>query len=271
MAVSFDMAGRVVIITGGTRGIGRVIASRFLDAGATVVVCGRTTPQDVPTGTDAAAHAHFIATDVRQPEQAADLVRKTAERFGRLDVLINNAGGTPIAAAATMSPRFASSIVSLNLLAPFYTAQPANAVMQQQPDGGLIINIGSVSGRVPAPGSAPYSAAKAGLSMLTRALALEWAPKVRVNQVTAGLVRTERAHLHYGNEEGLAAVAATIPIGRMAEPADVAGACLLLCSPLAHYMNGADLLLDGGGERPARFLAAAAHPHDGKPGDQAAR
>jgi|SRR5216683_2216417 len=251
------MSGRVVIVTGGSRGIGHAIACRFLDAGATVVVCGRSVPQRPPAS--AAAEATFVQADVRQPDQAATLVETTAARFGRLDVLINNAGGTPMADAATMSPRFASSIVALNLLAPFYTAQPANAVMQRQPEGGLVINIGSVSGRTPAPGSAAYSAAKAGLSMLTRALALEWAPRVRVNQVTPGLVRTEQAHLHYGDEAGIAAVAAAIPLGRLAEPADIASVCLLLCSPLAAYVTGADLLVDGGGEIPARFIAAAGH------------
>src|SRR5258705_12461756 len=115
--------------------------------------------------------------------------------------------------------------------------------MREQPDGGLILNIGSISGRDPAPGTAAYAAAKAGLTTLTRALALEFGPRVRVSQVTVGLVQTELSHLHYGDQHGLEAVAATIPLRRMAVPDDVAAACLLLSSPLASYVNGTDLLI----------------------------
>lgn len=250
-----DLSGKVVIVTGGARGIGAEITRRYLAAGAQVLICGRT-PVDEPPA-EGGRTAAFVQADIRQPEQAAAVVEAAVDRFDRLDILVNNAGGSPMADAATASPRFISSIVALNLLAPFYLAQAANAVMQRQDEGGLILNIGSVAGRDPAPGTAAYAAAKAGLTTLTRALALEFGPRVRVNQVTVGLVRTELAHLHYGDEEGLQAVAATIPLRRMAVPADVAAACLLLSSPLAAYVNGAELLVDGGGEIPARFLAAS--------------
>ena len=104
-----------------------------------------------------------------------------------------------------------------------------------------------------------YGAAKAGLLNLTTTMAVEFAPKVRVNAITAGLIRTEQSHLHYGDEAGIARVAATIPLGRLAEPVDVGDACLFLASPLASYVTGANLLLHGGGERPA-FLDAASPP-----------
>src|SRR5205807_2353499 len=130
--------------------------------------------------------------------------------------------------AATASPRFSEAIVRLNLLAPLAFAQQANAVMQAQPEGGVIINIGSVSGTRPSPGTAAYGAAKAGLINLTQSLAVEWAPKVRVNCVTGGVVRTEQAHLHYGDDAGIAAVAATVPLGRMGEPKDIGDVCLFL-------------------------------------------
>ncbi len=248
-----DFDGRAVIVTGGTRGIGRVIAETFLAAGADVLVCGRTKPERRPTAAGNAAE--FIAADVREPSQAKLVVDAAVDAFGRLDVLVNNAGGSPNAAAATVSPRFVERVVALNLLAPFYIAQPANAVMQGQERGGAIINIGSVSAHQAAPLSAAYSAAKAGLLQLTRSLALEWAPKVRVNHITVGLIRTERAAEHYGPDQG-ASVTTAIPMGRMAEPADVAWACLFLASPLAAYVTGADLAVHGGGEFPARFLAA---------------
>jgi len=243
-------AARVVIVTGGGRGIGRAIADRFLENGASVVVCGRTTP------TESLGEAVFVQADVREPDAADKVVGFAVERFGRVDVLVNNAGGSPYAEAATASPRFSSAIVALNLLAPLYLAQKANAVMQGQDEGGVIVNVASVSGTRPSPGTAAYGAAKAGLLNLTQSLAVEWAPKVRVNAVTPGLVHTEQSHLHYGDAAGIAAVAATVPMGRMAEPRDVAEACFFLASPAARYVTGANLLVHGGGERPA-FLAAA--------------
>jgi NAD(P)-dependent dehydrogenase (short-subunit alcohol dehydrogenase family) len=248
-----DFEGRAVIVTGGTRGIGLVIAQSFLAAGADVLVCGRNEPAQVPAA--AGRSAEFVAADVRDPSQARLVVDAAVAAFGRLDVLVSNAGGAPNAAAATVSPRFVERVVALNLLAPFYVAQPANAIMQGQDHGGAIVNIGSVSAHHAAPLSAAYSAAKAGLLQLTRSLALEWAPKVRVNHITVGLIRTESAAEHYGSDHG-ASVATAIPMGRMAVPADVASACLFLASPLAAYVTGADLAVHGGGEIPARFLAA---------------
>ena len=128
--------------------------------------------------------------------------------------------------------------------------------MQKQDSGGSIINIASVSGIRPSPGTAAYGAAKAGLINLTGTLAIEWAPKVRVNVIAAGLIRTEQAHLHYGDDEGIARVADTVPLRRLGTASDVAGACLFFASPLAAYVSGANLLLHGGGETPA-FLTAA--------------
>jgi NAD(P)-dependent dehydrogenase (short-subunit alcohol dehydrogenase family) len=248
-----DYSDRVVLVTGGTRGIGRVIAQSFLDAGADVAVCARTEPESLPEGDGRIAA--FFPADLRDPAQARDVVGSTVARFGSLDVLVNNAGGSPNADSATVSPRFVEKIVALNLLAPFYVSQPANAVMQAQDDGGAIINIGSVSAHNAAPASAAYSAAKAGLLQLTRALALDWAPKVRVNHITTGLILTENAVEHYGADGG-ASVARAIPMKRMAVPADVANACLYLGSPLASYVTGADLSVHGGGEIPSRYLAA---------------
>jgi NAD(P)-dependent dehydrogenase (short-subunit alcohol dehydrogenase family) len=248
--------GKAAIVTGGTRGIGAVIAARLLEAGASVVICGRSEPEELPSA--GGARAEFVKADVREADQAAALVDHAVERFGRLDIAVNNAGGSPNADAATVSPRFVAKVVALNLLAPFYMAQAANAVMQRQPEGGVILNIGSVVAYNPAPGVAAYAAAKGGLTVLTRALALEFGPRVRVNQVTVGLVQTERSDDYYGDDEGQRAVAALIPAGRMAAPGDIADACLLLASPLAGYVSGAELRVDGGGEVPGRF--AVAHP-----------
>ncbi|MEU2672554.1 SDR family oxidoreductase [Streptomyces sp. NPDC007164] len=261
-----DFTGRAVLVTGGTKGIGAAIAEAFLAAGAEVLVCGRGEPPQLPGR--GARRAHFRSADVRDPAAAAGLADAAVQRFGRLDVLVNNAGGSPDADAATVSPRFVEKIVALNLLAPFYVSQAANRIMQGQPDGGSIINIGSVSAHTPQPGTAAYTAAKAGLLGLTRALALEWAPKVRVNHITTGLVRTQSAASVYGEDDG-AAVAEVVPMRRMAAPDDVARACLYLAGDLAGYVNGADLAVHGGGEVPARFLAAKGGPGDrGGPGER---
>jgi NAD(P)-dependent dehydrogenase (short-subunit alcohol dehydrogenase family) len=249
-----DFTGRAVIVTGGSKGVGLGIARRFLRTGADVVITARTEPQELPSERGRAAS--FIPADVRDPEQANTVVDLTVERFGRLDVLVNNAGGAPPADAATVSPRFTEAIIRLNLIAPMVLAQAANAIMQTQAEGGSVINICSVSGTRPSPGSAAYGAAKAGLLNLTTSLAIEWAPKVRVNSVTPGYIETEKAHLYYGDEEGVAAVASIIPLLRMGEPGDIGDACLFLASPLAAYVSGGNLAVHGGGERPP-FLSAS--------------
>jgi len=249
-----NVGNRVVLVTGGTKGIGLGIAEAFLAAGATVIVCARTAPAMPPAAAD--RQAEFMPCDVRDVAAVTLLMQQICERHGRLDVLINNAGGSPAADAATVSPRFHEGVIRLNLLAPLNLAQAANAVMQQQADGGVIVFIGSISALRPSPGTAAYGAAKAAVLSLVSSLAVEWAPKVRVVAVSPGLVRTEQSHLHYGDAAGVAAVGATIPAGRMAEPIDVANACLFLASRQAAYMSGSNLLLHGGGEKPA-FLAAA--------------
>ncbi|MFC3106585.1 SDR family oxidoreductase [Undibacterium arcticum] len=251
---SNEYAGKVVLVTGGTRGIGRGIAEAFLARGAQVAICGRRAPeQPIQTG---GSEAVFFQADVRDSEQIGVLVGQLAERFGRLDILINNAGGSPHVMAADASPRFHEAIIRLNLIAPLDLAQRANALMQAQDGGGVIIFIGSVSALRPSPGTAAYGAAKAGVLNLVRSLAVEWAPKVRVVALSPGLVLTEESHQHYGDEEGIAAVAKTVPLGRLALPQDIAAACLFLASPAAAYVAGSNLVVDGGGERPA-FLDAA--------------
>lgn len=249
-----DFQDRVVLVTGGTKGIGRGIAEGFLAAGATVVVCARSAPETLPQA--GGRCAEFIACDVREAEAVRALVAQVVERHGALDVLVNNAGGAPAVDAATVSPRFHEGVIRLNLIAPLNMAQAANAQMQQQERGGVIVFIGSISALRPSPGTAAYGAAKAAVLSLVSSLAVEWAPKVRVVAVSPGLVRTEQSNLHYGDEAGIAAVGATIPAGRMAEPADIAAACLFVASDAAAYMSGTNLLLHGGGEKPA-FLAAA--------------
>lgn len=253
-----EFAGKVVLVTGGTKGVGRGIAETFLGAQATVVICARNQPESLP-GVGGRC-AEFHACDVREAEQLRALVEQVVARHGRLDVLVHNVGGAPHADAATASPRFHESVLRLNLFSTIHAAQAANAQMQRQDEGGVIVCIGSISALRPSPGTAAYGAAKAGVLSLVSSLAVEWAPKVRVVAVSPGLVRTEQSHMHYGDDSGIAAVAATIPAGRLAEPGDVGQACLFAASQRASYMSGSNLLLHGGGERPA-FLAAATAGH----------
>jgi NAD(P)-dependent dehydrogenase (short-subunit alcohol dehydrogenase family) len=249
-----------VIVTGGTRGIGAGIARGFLRSGAQVLVCGRNQPADgAARSAESGRTAAFTRADVRDPEQARRLIATGMDLFGGVDVVISNAGGSPPAEAAAASPRFHARVIELNLIAPLHVAQAANQVMQDQPEGGSIIMIGSVSGTRPSPGTAAYGAAKAGLHHLATSLAIEWGPKVRVNTVVPGFVATESSAGHYGDADGVAAVAATVPLRRMATPDDVADACLFLASPRAAYVSGACLTLHGGGEPPA-FLRVAPSP-----------
>jgi NAD(P)-dependent dehydrogenase (short-subunit alcohol dehydrogenase family) len=247
------LSGLRVIVTGGTKGIGAGIAQGFLRSGVQVMVCARNEPESLPAADGRTAA--FAIADVRDPEQARRVIATGADMFGGVDVVVSNAGGAPPAAAATASPRFHAKVIELNLIAPLHVAQAANAVMQEQSDGGSIIMIGSVSGTRPSPGTAAYGAAKAGLHHLVSSLAIEWAPKVRVNTVVPGFVATDASLPHYGEAGAAAAVGAGVPLGRMATPQDVADACQFLASPRASYISGASLTLHGGGEPPA-FLAA---------------
>ena len=241
---SLDFTGRVAIVTGGTRGLGRVVAGRLAQAGCAVAVCGRNRPDDLPAGVT------FHAADIREPDQAQAFVAAVAKAHGRLDILVNNAGGSPKVEAATASPRFFDSILRLNLHAAMYMAQAAHAPMKAS-GGGSIINIASVSGIRPSPGTAAYGAAKAGLLNLTQSLAQEWGPdRIRVNAIIAGLMATETAEQTYGDAEAQAAVGRSMPLQRMGTGDDLAGAILWLSSDLAEWVSGARINVDGGGERP---------------------
>ena len=248
--IDLGLAGKVVLVTGGVRGVGAGISTVFREAGAVVVTCARR-PAD--EGSDV-ADLEFHSVDLRDAEAVRAMIDGIVADHGRLDVVVNNAGGAPFALAAEASANFHAKIVALNLLSALTVAQEANRVMQ--PTGGTIINISSVSGHRPSPGTVSYGAAKAGVDSLTQSLAVEWAPAVRINSVVVGPVKTELAEMHYGDSDGVAAVDATIPMGRMADPRDVGQAAAFLASPLAAYITGAELLVHGGGEKPA-FLSAS--------------
>ncbi|GAA0957049.1 SDR family oxidoreductase [Actinocorallia libanotica] len=252
MALEIDLSGRVVLVTGGARGVGAGIVRTFQEAGAVVEICGRTSPGPGGEGPE----PRFSQVDVREEEQVRRWVDEVAQRHGRIDVAVNNAGGGPFAGFASASPRFHRRITDLNFLSAVFVSQFVFPVMNAREEGGSVVNITSISARRPSPGTAVYGAAKAALESLTRSLAVEWAPRVRVNAVSCGLVETEGSADHYGDSEQQARVAATIPRGVFAKPQEVGAACVLLASPLASHISGAVLNVDGGGEWPA-FLQHA--------------
>ena len=244
---------QVVIVTGGSQGVGLGIARAFLNDGAAVVTCARTAFDDAPAATDddQRQRSLHIAADVRNPDDVARVVDETVARFGRIDVLVNNAGGQPPVDISTVSPRFIQAIIELNLTAPIVMAQAANRVMQQQEQGGVIINISSQASM---PGSgggslAPYGAAKAGLNHVTRSLASAWGPKVRVNCVSLGWVITEAMAdlLLPEDRTEWESIVSRIPLRRMGEPEEIGDICRFLAGHQAGYITGATLWADGGG------------------------
>ena len=250
LPLDFGLAGHVALVTGGVRGVGAGISAVFAAQGATVVTCARRSVEGLPY--------HFHSCDVRDAEAVAEMVRAIVDRHGRLDVLVNNAGGSPYALAADASPKFHEKIIALNLLGMLHVSQQANAVMQTQDTGGSIVSVSSVGGSRPTPGTAAYGAAKAGVESLTQTLAVEWAPKVRVNALAVGMVETEQVELFYGDAESQAAVAATVPLGRLAKPAEIGWAAAFLASAAASYISGTTMAVHGGGEPPPYLAATTA-------------
>jgi len=245
-AINMGLAGRVVLVTGGVRGVGAGISAVFARQGATVITCARRPVEGLPY--------EFHPCDIRDDDAVRTLIDAIADRHGGLDVVVNNAGGSPYVLTADSNAKFNRKIIELNLLGGLSVSQHANDHMQRQQYGGAIVNICSVSGRRPTPGTAAYGAAKAGLESLTETLAVEWGPKVRVNACVVGMVETEQSELFYGDADSIAAISQNVPLRRLATPEDVGWAAAFLACDAASYISGATLEVHGGGE-PPHYLA----------------
>tara|TARA_B100001029_G_C15061161_1_gene458608 strand:+ start:2190 stop:2963 length:774 start_codon:yes stop_codon:yes gene_type:complete len=249
-----NLKNKSVVITGGTRGIGAEITKTFLRNEATVYILARKKPSKLIQAKG--NKAIFIKCDIRDIDSLDSAAKRIGDASRTIDVLINNAGGAPLSKAISASHRFHEAVIDFNLNAPLNVSQKFAKIMIKQKTVSNIINISSVTANRPTPGSAAYGAAKGGLVNLTKTLAVEWAPKIKVNCLVVGYIETESSIIHYGSKKEINKVAKTIPMKRMGKPSDISNACLFFVSELAEWITGACLEVHGGGEIP-NYLRAA--------------
>jgi hypothetical protein len=247
LAALHDLTGKVAVVTGGSRGIGRAIAATLAEAGADVVIASRkldaceTTAAEVRASTGRTAVA--IACHVGRWEDCDRLIDQTLERFGRIDVLVNNAGMSPVYESLdAVNEELYDKTFAVNLKGPFRLAVLAATHMAAR-DGGAIINIGTAGSLTASVHQLPYACAKAGLNALTVGLADAYAPKVRVNAILPGPFRTDISKA-WAPPEG--AEVPFVPLGRMGEPEEVAPLALHLASAASSFTTGAIIRVDGG-------------------------
>ena len=243
-----DLSGQAVLVTGAGSGIGRAIAARFAEAGARVAVHYHTSRDGARVVVDAiraaGGDARSFEADLTRAGEPERLVEGVAAAFGRLDALVNNAGRYPLAGLLEMTADEWNEVLAANLASALACLQAAGRRMAAA-GGGAIVNVTSIQAFRAAPELAHYSAAKAGLEMLTRSAAVELGRAgVRVNTVAPGLIWREGIETAW--PDGVARFVARAPLGRLGQPHDVADACLFLASPAARFVTGATLVVDGG-------------------------
>ena len=243
----FSLAGKVAVVTGASRGIGHSLAAAIAAAGAHVALLGRdekTLTAATTQLTAAGSQAIPVVADVSDIAAIDPALEQVVSRFGRLDILINNAGVEQFCASLDVSEALWDRILGTNLKGAFFCAQRAAELMTE---GGCIVNVCSLTSEVGVPGAAPYGASKSGLAGLTRALATEWAPRgIRVNGIGPGYFRTALTESFYEDAQWQEAMLSKIPMRRFGQLPDLAGAAVFLCSDAASYITGQVLYIDGG-------------------------
>ncbi len=250
----FKLTDRVAIVTGAGKGIGRGIALAFAEAGAHVVCAARTQADVEASAEDVrkrGRRALAVVCDVTKTDQLEQLVAATLSEFSRLDVLVNNAGGTGPRPALDTSERFFETALRFNVTSAFLLSRLCVPKMIESAGGGAIVNVSSRSSDMVQTGFIAYGAAKAALNMMTRNLAAEVAPRVRVNALSVGGVDTQSLTVVLQNEALRKQFEANTPMARPGTPEDIAAAALYLASPASSWVTGKIFQIDGGTEAPA--------------------
>ena len=250
MIKQFRMDGRVAIVTGGTSGIGLAIAKALADAGAKVVIAGRSKER----GDEAleafradGLEAQFLACDVGDADSVSNLIGEVVSSHGGLNVLVNSAAINIVKPALDHAPEDVDALLASNVRGAFLCAQEAAKVMVDQGGGGKIVLLTSMVAERAVPNQAVYVATKGAVVSLTRALALEWAPHdIQVNALGPQLTKTPMTGGLFANQEKMAEVHARTPAGRAGVPEDLTGAALFLCSSASDYLTGQHIVVDGG-------------------------
>jgi len=245
---SYGLAGKVCVVTGASRGIGLEIARLLIEQDARVVICGRK-----PEGLEAAKaelkagdNLLALAAHVAKEDDVNTLFDQTLARFGTVDALVNNVGMNIVTGAVDADFGVWKKIVDSNLNGAFLCSRRAGQVMREK-QKGKIVSITSIAAQKAAPFMGVYGVAKAGIEMMTRVIAQELAPfNIQANALAPGMVRTKFSEPFWSNPEIYAQIVKTIPLGRIAEPADVAHPVLFLCSSAADFITGQTLNVDGG-------------------------
>lgn len=251
---SFAVTDRVAIVTGGGQGIGRGVALGLAEAGADVVVAARTASDldDVVAQIEATGRRGLgVPTDVMQSEQLEHLVSETVRVFGRLDILVNNAGGTAPRPALMTSERYFETALRFNAISPFLLTKIAARAMVETAGGGSVVNISSRAAEMVLTSFVAYGAGKAALNQMTKNLAAELAPVVRVNAIGTGGIDTQALASVLQDETMRRQFLARTPMGRAGRPEDIACAALYLASPASGWVTGTVLNVDGGSSVPA--------------------
>lgn len=248
--IDLSLDGQVAIVTGGSKGIGRAIASTFARAGASVAMAARGQDDLERAAKEIEAEggrALPVVADVTEPEQIQNLVDRTLEAFGTVDILVNNAGAAPfLSTVDQIRPEGFEKYFRLNFFSAVYCARAVAPVLLKK-GGGCLLNVASVAGLQASPGLTYYSTAKAAMINLTKTLAVEWAgSKVRVNALAPGWIETEMNERAREVPSFQAQTLASIPLGRWGRVEDIAAAALYLCSPAASFVTGTVLVVDGG-------------------------